>query len=189
MNEFLSTLLIAVITAAVPILTTYGIKLIKKAAERAAANTDDIKQQGYIKEIADAVANAVAATNQTYVDALKKSGSLTKEAQAEAMQKSLDACLAAISPAARAFAETAYGDFVKYITTKIEAEVRKQKNEAPVMLGLPAPESSADPTTVAASTAAATAATLAQADKVMQTAITQLTEQFASVPPATEQTT
>lgn len=166
MKEFLSTLLIAVVTAAVPVLTTYGIKLINKVAERAAANTDDIKKQGYIKEIADAITDAVAATNQTYVDALKKAGALTKEAQAEAMQKSLDACLASISPAARAFAEATYGDFVTYICNKIEAEVRKQKNEAPATLALPVVESTPDTQAVAVSTAAAaaaaTAATIAQ---------------------------
>lgn len=166
MNEFLSNLLIAVITAAVPVLTAYGVKLIKRAAERAAANTDDIKKQGYIKEITDAITDAVAATSQTYVDALKKAGTFTKEAQAEAMQKSLDACLASISPAARAFAETAYGDFVTYISNKIEAEVRKQKNEAPATLALPVMESTTDTQAVAVSTAAAaaaaTAATIAQ---------------------------
>ncbi len=31
-----------------------------------------------------------------------------------------------------------YGDIREYLTTRIEAEVRKQKNEAPLTLGLPA---------------------------------------------------
>ena len=62
----------------------------------------------------------------------------------------------------------AYGDITEYLTTKIEAEVRKQKLEAPITLALPVAESEADTTAIAASTAAATAATIAQ------TAVNQL---------------
>lgn len=160
MQEFISNLLMAVITAAVPVITAYGISLIKKAAENAAANTDSIKEQGYIREIADAISDAVSATSQTYVDALKKAGTFTKEAQAEAAQKSLTACLASISPAAQTFIESAYGDIRDYLTNRIEAEVRKQK----ISFGMPITgvlENTTDTTTVAATTAAATAATIA----------------------------
>lgn len=181
MKEFLSSLLLAIIAAAVPVLTKYAVDYIKQAKERALASTDDIKKQGYIKEIADAISDAVAATSQTYVDALKKAGAFTVEAQEEAARQALEACLASISPAARAFAEAAYGDLTAYLANKIEAEVRKQKNEAPAMLALPAAESTTDTTAIAASTAAATAATVAQAtvNEAAQTAITQLTDKLA----------
>ena len=153
MNELLSDLLIAVITAAVPVLTAFAITYIKRVAANVAAETDDVKAQGYITEIADAVSAAVAATSQTYVDALKQAGKFDLEAQKEAAQKALTACLASISPAAQAFIEALYGDLTEYLTTKIEAEVRRQK------IALPSATSGA--TEVAASTAAATAATLA----------------------------
>lgn len=164
MSEFLTNLLTAVITAAIPVISAFLITLINRAKDKATAQTDDIKQQGYIKEIADAISAAVAATSQTYVDALKKNGAFTVEAQKEAASKALTACLASISPAAQAFIEAAYGDIKDYLTTKIEAEVRKQKNEAPIEIGLPAvlESAAADTTAIAASTAAATAATIAQ---------------------------
>ena len=168
MKELLFQILQAVIIAVVPILTAYAVKLIKQAAENAKADTDSIKMQDYITEIANAISDAVAATSQTYVDALKQTGKFTVEAQKEAAQKALTACLAAISPAAQAFIEGAYGDLKEYLTNKIEAEVRKQKSEAPLTIGLPVLESGTDTTTIAASTAAATAATIAQ------TAISQL---------------
>lgn len=168
MKELLLDLLLAVITVAVPVLTTYAVGYINKAKERAIANTEDTKRQGYIKEIADAISDAVSATSQTYVDALKNAGKFTKEAQEEAAQKALNACIASISPAATEFIEDAYGDVKEYLTNKIEAEVRKQKNEAPAVLSLPVQESTADTTAVAASTAAATAASY------IQTAINQL---------------
>lgn len=167
MNEFISTLLIAVITAAVPVITTYGISLIKKAADNAAANADSTKVQGYFVEIAQAISDAVAATSQTYVDALKEAGKFTPEAQANAAKKALAACLASISPAAQKFIEATYGDLKEYLTNKIEAEVRKQK----ITLGTPVTavlESTTDTTAVAATAAAATAASY------LQTAINQL---------------
>ena len=162
MKELLLDLLLAVITAAVPVLTTYAVGYINKAKERAIANTEDTKRQGYIKEIADAISDAVSATSQTYVDALKQAGKFTKEAQEEAAQKALATCIASISPAATDFIEDAYGDVKEYLANKIEAEVRKQKNEAPALISLPVQESATD------ATAAATAASY------LQTAINQL---------------
>lgn len=137
MKEFLSTLLLAVVTAAVPVLTSYAIGYIRQAGQRAQASTDDIKTQGYIKEITDAISDAVEATSQTYVDALKKAGKFDAEAQAEAAKRALTACIASISPAANAFIKSAYGDLEKYLANRIEAEVRKQKGGAALSLSVP----------------------------------------------------
>ena len=137
MQEFLKEIFLAVITAAVPVLTAYIVVLIRKVGENAAANTENVKAKTYIMEAAEAIAAAVAATNQTYVDALKNAGKFDAEAQKQAAQKALAACLQSISPAAQEFIERAYGDIREYLTTRIEAEVRKQKNEAPVVLSAP----------------------------------------------------
>lgn len=158
MDEFLSKLLIAVITAAVPVLTTFVIAFINKLKAQAVEQTEDAKRQNYIKEIADAVSVAVGATSQTYVDALKNSGSFTVEAQKEAAQKALAACIASISPAAQTFITSAYGDLTAYLMNRIEAEVRKQKPKPSDTASTAALES----TSVAASTAAATAASIVQ---------------------------
>lgn len=127
MNEFLSNLLIAVVTAAVPVLTGYGIALMRKLAANAKANASSTEGKDIINEVTNAVADAVAATSQTYVDALKNAGSFTKEAQQEAAQKALDACIAALTPAAKDALTSICGDLNAYLTTKIEAEVRNQK--------------------------------------------------------------
>lgn len=134
MNELLSDLLIAVITAVVPVLTAYAIALIRKTAANAAANTEDTKVQGYITEIGIAVSDAVAATSQTYVDALKRAGEFTIEAQKQAARMALAACIASLTPAAKAFIEQAYGDISGYLANKIEAEVRCQKQSMTALL-------------------------------------------------------
>ena len=128
MQEFITDLLMAVITAAVPVLTAGLVMLIRKVGANAAANAESTKAKTYITEVAEAIAAAVAATNQTYVDRLKNLGTFDADAQKEAAQKALEACLASISPAAQAFIEAAYGDIREYLTTRIEAEVRSQKN-------------------------------------------------------------
>ena len=163
MKEFLSTVLLAVLTTAVPLLTAHAIRYIQRAGERAQANTDDIKVQGYIKEITDAISDAVEATSQTYVDALKKAGKFDDEAQREAARRALTACIASISPAANAFIKSVYGDFEVYLKNKIEAEVRKQKKAEPATLALPVVESTIpDTQAIAATCAAATAAAVTQ---------------------------
>ena len=64
-------------------------------------------------------------------------GKFDAEAQKQAAQKALAACLQSISPAAQRFIESAYGDIREYLTTRIEAEVRKQKGEATLALSVP----------------------------------------------------
>ncbi len=135
--EFLKALLLAVVTAAVPVLTGYAVSFIRKAGTNATANTSSAIVKGYIQEITDAVSDAVEATNQTFVDALKGKGEFTKEAWAEAAQKALDACLATMRPATLEFMQRTYKDVNAYLTTRIEAEVRRQKNAAPLTLGQP----------------------------------------------------
>lgn len=171
MNDFLTQLLLAVVSAVIPTLAGYAIVYIRELRDKAVAQTDSIKQQGYITEIADAVSVAVSVTSQTYVDSLKASGSFDKDAQIEAAQMALTAAVKALSPAAKEFIETMYGDLTEYLTNRIEAEVRNQKTTTVTALPAAVVETTAtDTTAVAASTAAATAAA------VVQTAIAQNTD-------------
>lgn len=163
MEETIMQLLMAVMTAAIPVLTAFLVKYINQKKDELSAQTDSTKWQWYIDEIADAITAAVSATSQTYVDALKSAGKFDLAAQKEAAQKALASALAAISPAAKAFIEQMYGDVTEYLTTRIEAEVRKQKQDAPVETVQPAIETTGtDAAGIAASTAAATAATMIQ---------------------------
>ncbi len=130
MLEFLQSLLYAVVTAAVPVLATYGASALKRVAAKKAAETENVKVAGYLREIGNAVADAVAATSQTYVDELKKAGNFNKDAHNKAAWLALEAATRALSPAAKAFVEDVYGDLKEYLTGKIEAEVRAQKGNA-----------------------------------------------------------
>jgi len=137
MKEFLLELLQAVATAAVPVCAAFLIQFLRRKSEEAAAQTNSITEKEFLEEITDAITTAVAYTSQTYVDALKKGGEFTKEAQAKAAQKAFKACCAALSAEATAFIEARYGDLTKYLTTKIEAEVRAQKVATAVQAAAP----------------------------------------------------
>ena len=62
-------------------LTAYLIVLIRRVGDSAAANAESVRLKTYITEAAEAIAAAVAATNQTYVDSLKSAGKFDADAQ------------------------------------------------------------------------------------------------------------
>lgn len=130
MKEFIIVLLQAVIIAAVPIITSYLCSFLKQKSNQAAAKTNNELAASYIREAADAVATAVTFTSQTYVDNLKNSGAFTVENQKEAFNKAMNKAMEIMSAEAKNYLAKAYGDLTNYLATKIEAEVRDQKNTA-----------------------------------------------------------
>ena len=132
MSEFLSTLLQAVIIAAVPVCAGAIIKGIQAGAKYLASKAENKTAKKYLEDVADAVSTAVTYTSQTYVDALKASNKFTKENQEEALRKAVEQAEKLLTAEARAFLEKAYGDLNGYLVSRIEAEVRKQKYEAPI---------------------------------------------------------
>jgi len=166
MKEFLSALLQAVATAAVPVCAAFLVQFLCRKSAQIGAEMDSQETKELLAEVTEAVTTAVTYTSQTYVDALKKNGIFDKEAQLEALRKSKDKALSLLSVSAKKVLTDIYGDLNTYLETKIEAEVRVQKQRAEVItLGEPAIaelKEAPDVTTVAAATAAATAAAVVQ---------------------------
>ena len=127
MNEFLSTLLQAVIIAAVPICAGAAVQGVRAAVQYLASKSESEIAKKYLTDVADAISTAVTYTSQTYVDALKKSGSFNKENQEEALSRAVDKAKSLLTVEAIAFLEEAYGDVTEFLKTNIEAEVRSQK--------------------------------------------------------------
>ena len=132
MSEFMSTLLQAVIIASVPVCAGAVIKGIQAGAKYLASTAENETARKYLEDVADAVSTAVTYTSQTYVDALKNSSRFTKENQEEALQKAVEQAEKLLTAEVRAFLENAYGNLNTYLISRIEAEVRKQKYEAPL---------------------------------------------------------
>jgi phosphate/sulfate permease len=80
----------------------------------------------YIDMLDNTIMECVLATNQTYVDVLKKAGTFDEEAQKQAFQLTFDAVAAVLTDEARKYLNEAIKDLDAYMTTKIEAQVGLQ---------------------------------------------------------------
>ena len=127
MNEFLTTLLQAVLVAAVPVCAAFLGKGLKVLANYLGQKSESDTVKMYMEAIADAVATAVTYTSQVYVDKLKETGQFTKENQREALGIAVAQAKNLLTAEAAAFLESAYGDLNEYLQSRIEAEVRNQK--------------------------------------------------------------
>lgn len=109
------------------VLTGYLVQWIRaKTAEATEKNQKDVFDK-YITMLGETVAKCVSATNQTYVDALKKAGSFDAEAQKHAFEMTLNAVMNVLGKDAIEYLTAIYGDLTGYLTTLIEAEVKAQK--------------------------------------------------------------
>ena len=81
----------------------------------------------YIAMLTDTITNCVVATNQTYVDALKKEGKFDAAAQEIAFQLTKEAVLEILNEESKNYLSALYGDLDKFISYKIESEVKLNK--------------------------------------------------------------
>lgn len=109
------------------ILTAYIVKFINIKSTEIQANVDNDTANKYIAMVTETISACVIATNQTYVETLKKKNAFTAEAQKEAFQLTYNAVMAILTDEAKAYLAEIYGDVTAYITNKIEAEVNISK--------------------------------------------------------------
>lgn len=121
--EILTLLLEIVIIPLLGVLTVYIVTLLKAKTKEITDKIENDKADKYIYMLSDTITKCVIATNQTYVDSLKKDKAFTKEAQQEALKMTADAVLAILSDEAKAYLPTIVGDLNTYIITQIESEV------------------------------------------------------------------
>lgn len=109
------------------ILTAYVVKFVNAKSAEIQNKVDNDTADKYIAMLADTINACVIATNQTYVEALKKDNAFTADAQKEAFKLTFDAVMAVLTDDAKDYLTNIYGDLTTYITNKIEAEVKLNK--------------------------------------------------------------
>lgn len=109
------------------ILTKYLVDYLTAKRDEINSKTDSEIAQKYTNMIYQTVVDCVIATNQTYVESLKKSGSFDEAAQKEAFNRTMSAVMAILSDDAKEYISEATGDLNTYLTQLIEAEVNKRK--------------------------------------------------------------
>ena len=108
------------------ILTKYLVDYLTAKRNEINSKTDNETAQKYTNMIYQTVVDCVIATNQTYVDSLKKSGSFDEAAQKEAFNRTMNAIMTILSDDAKEYITEATGDLNTYLTQLIEAEVNKR---------------------------------------------------------------
>ena len=118
--------------AIIPLLgaaTLYLITLINTKKEEIKKQAKSETTKKYIEMLDDTIINCIIATNQTYVDALKKAGSFDAEAQKHAFKLTYDAVMAILTDEAQVYLNEAIKDLNVYITNKIESGVVAVKSQ------------------------------------------------------------
>ena len=109
------------------VLTVYITSLIQKKTQEITKEADNEIANKYINLLSETITQCVIATNQTYVESLKKSGSFDAEAQKEAFRRTYESVMKILTVEAKQYLANVYGDLDTYITSKIESEVNINK--------------------------------------------------------------
>ena len=123
LNQIFEIVLIPLLAA----LTVYAVKWINAQADKLKTETDNEILDKYLVMLAETVTKCVIATNQTYVETLKKEGKFDVEAQKVAFEKTYDAVMSIISIDMVEYLTEFVGDFETFLMQSIEAEVNFNK--------------------------------------------------------------
>lgn len=127
-SELLTQIFQVCIIPLLGVLTTFIIKWINVKSYQIQKNNDNTLANKYIQMLTDTINSCVIATNQTYVESLKKQGKFDAEAQKQAFEQTTQAVLTILSQEAKDYLANIYGDLDKYISEKIEASVNINKS-------------------------------------------------------------
>lgn len=120
-------ILMAVITAVVPVLAGYLITWLKSLYDNNKTKLKNEKAQVTLGLVTDMIVAAVETTTSTYVKELKKAGTFDAEAQKEAFNKTWTAVQTQLTNDAKMVIQDAYGDVETFLTNKIEQIVEELK--------------------------------------------------------------
>ena len=125
--SFIENMLYVIITAVVPVLTTFLCKFLyeKWSINKQVVNNQNA--QDTLDQVVSMVLNCVVAVNQTFADELKKKGEFTEETAKEAFSMCKDMAIKMLSEDAKKIILNIYGDIDTYLDTLIESTVKQVK--------------------------------------------------------------
>lgn len=122
-NEAVQVLLPIAALALATTITYYVGKLIKAGQDK----SENEKVDKYLGMLNTSITNAVLATTQTYVEALKGKNAFDKEAQQKAFDMTYNAVMSVLTDEAKKYLAEAVCDLQLYVTNQIEATVKMTK--------------------------------------------------------------
>ena len=130
MNEFLQAMQPSIVTAlglVLTALTGFVVSYINKKNKELQGNIDSDLAKKYMDMVAQTITDCVKEVSQTYVDGIKKEGAFTGEKQIEAFTLAYNNVMNILNKDVLEYLQEVTGDVDKFITSKIESEVKDQK--------------------------------------------------------------
>lgn len=125
--EILQNVLYAIITAAVPVITTFVCRYLQSLYEKNKDKIKNEKVQIVLSQVADMITSAVETTTSTYVKELKANDLFNAEAQKEAFNRTYEAVTKQLTDDTKKIIIETYGDIETYIINQIEQKVEQLK--------------------------------------------------------------
>lgn len=108
-------------------LLAYIVVYINKKKKELAVGAQSELESKYLDMICETITDCVVATNQTYVESLKKEGAFTKESQEIAFNRTINAIMDILSEDCIEYLKSITTDIDEWLKIKIEAEVNRYK--------------------------------------------------------------
>ena len=121
--DYLPKLFELVVFPLLAVATAYLVSLIKIKKQELKDKTKNENVKKYLDMLDNTITACVIATNQTYVESLKKEGSFDVEAQKKAFKITYDTIMNILTEDAKEYLNEAINDLNAYVTNKIEAQV------------------------------------------------------------------
>ena len=125
-EKFLPILFMTVVIPSIGVLTVFIVTFIRAKKEELKKKIDNELLCKYVDMLAETVCTCVVATNQTYVNELKRQGKFDKEAQRVAFEMTYNAVMAILSDEAVKYLTVFYGDLNTTIVELIENSVNAE---------------------------------------------------------------
>lgn len=109
------------------LLVFFVCKFLKAFSKMLAERSDNEKAKAIFAQIDEIIDSCVVATNQAFVESLKRQNLFTSEAQKKAFTKTKDAILALLPFDAAELIETKFNDIDTYLDNMIEKAVNLHK--------------------------------------------------------------
>lgn len=125
LNELLNSLLFALLTVAIPFVLNQIVPYIKVLIK----NQNIINDNTILSNALDDVMDAVLYVNQIYVDALKKEGAFTEQAQSEAFKLAYNEAIKVMSEEAKEIISKTNESVDEWLYKQIEIAVNNAKRQ------------------------------------------------------------
>jgi hypothetical protein len=125
--EWMDAVLTVVILPLLGLVTKYVIVLLKRKITQLEQAIGNDLAQNYLNLAENAIESAVISVNQTFVEALKKSGAFDEAAMIQSFRMAKELAIGIIGEAAREGLKLAYNDVDAWLESKIEYYVNKIK--------------------------------------------------------------